>query len=178
MSGTQSVSGDPYSLKTRSKWQVAQNIVTGKSSNTIQRMLFRKMLDLRLKCHHFCLGSVRPVYDLILVPHVIKLKPVSLASYSLFGYREGPGCQSEEQEELRIYTELRHKGMHWVKGNHGRLSESPILRTVLSLVFLPRAVYFHLPGPQPMSDTLSSARTASVKGYFWGDTTWRKAFLL
>lgn len=77
MSGTQSVSGDPYSLKTRSKWQVAQNIVTGKSSNTIQRMLFRKMLDLRLKCHRFCLGSVRPVYDLILVPRVIKLKPVS-----------------------------------------------------------------------------------------------------
>lgn len=45
-----------------------------------QRMLFRKMLDLRLKCHRFCLGSVRPVYDLILVPHVINLKPVSLAT--------------------------------------------------------------------------------------------------
>ena len=107
-----SVSGNPYSLKTRSKWQVAQYVVTGKCSNTTQKMLFRKMLDLRLKCHCFCLQSGRPVYDLILVPHVIKLKPVSVAYYSLFGYREGSRCYSEEQEELRIFAELWHRGMY------------------------------------------------------------------
>lgn len=90
MSGIQSVSGNPYSLKTRSKWQVARNVVTGKSSNTIQRMLFRKMLDLRLKCHRFCLESVRPVYDLILVPHVINLKPVSLATTACLATEEVP----------------------------------------------------------------------------------------
>ena len=56
----------------------------------------------------------------------------------------------------------------------GRVSRSRILRTVLSLVFLPIVGYLHLPGPLPVSDKVLLALEVPKEISLATATMWKK----